>query len=278
MSGETSDAVVGVTADRRADDQALLLERLGLRVVRGPALGTDLVPDDAALRAVTDDLVGRPPDYLLADTGIGIRTWVAAAEAWGLRPALLEALGHAHIAARGPKAVGALRSAGLEVGWRAPSEQLAGVVEHLLAQPLHGRRVAVQLHGEDDPSTVAALEGAGAQVVTVPVYRWEVPPDSRPALRLIELTIAGEIDAVTFTSAPAVRNLIGLARRAGMEDELLAALNADVVVACVGPVCAAAARAEGMTDPRFPEHWRLPSLVGLVAEELGRRPAGLSRG
>jgi hypothetical protein len=32
-----------------------------------------------------------------------------------------------------------------------------------------------------------------------------------------------------------------------------------------------------MTDPVFPEHWRLASLVSLVAEELGRRPAGVSR-
>jgi uroporphyrinogen-III synthase len=270
MSGEQRRATVGVTADRRADDQALMLERLGLRVIRGPALATELYPDGDALRATTVDLIAHPPDYVVADTGIGIRTWLSAAESWGLKAELLAALAQARIAARGPKAVGALRSAGLEVWWRAPSEQLAAVVDHPVALPLAGTRVAVQLHGEDEPATLGRLEGAGAEAVPVPVYQWNVPPDG-PALDLVRRTIAGEVDAITFTSAPAVRNLVGVARRAGVGGDFIDALNGGVLVACVGPVCAEAARTEGIADPMFPEHWRLPSLVALVGDELGRR-------
>lgn len=264
---------VGVTADRRGDEQALMLTRLGFRVVRGPALGTVMVTGDGPLRSVTEELISHPPDYLVANTGIGIRSWVTAAGSWGLGDALVGSLGTGLVVARGPKAAGAVRSLGLPVAWRASSEQLGEVAEHLLAQPLAGRRVAMQLHGEDSEAFAAALREAGADVVEVPVYRWVVPADCRPALALVEATCEGEIDAVTFTSGPAVRNLVALAGGVDLGEALLAAFNGGVIAACVGPVCAGVARQEGIEHPVVPEHWRLGSLVRLVADELGRRAA-----
>jgi len=219
---------------------------------------------------VTAAVIARPPDYVVANTGIGVRSWLAAAESWGQTDALLGALRRTRIAARGPKAVGALRSAGLDVWWRAPTEQLSTVIEHLLAQPLAGARIALQLHGEDSPEPIAALRAAGAEVLEIPVYRWTVPDDHAPALRLIAATCEGGIDAVTFTSAPAVRNLVDLASRVGMADDLLAALNGPVLVACVGPVCAGAAHEQGIVDVAVPEHWRLGALVRLVGDKLAR--------
>jgi uroporphyrinogen-III synthase len=262
-----SRATVGVTADRRGEDQERMLERYGLRVVRGPMLGTVMVTEDGPLRAVTDDLIAHPPAYVIANTGIGVRSWLTAAAGWGRAEALRAMLSNSRVAARGPKAVGALRSADVAVWWQAPSETLRETVDHVAAQGIAGSRVALQLHG--DPSDeVQRLVQAGADVVEVPVYRWTVPADARAAMRLVELTCDGEIDAVTFTSAPAVRAFVDLARSVGLADQLLDAVNTRVLVACVGPVCAAAAREVGMAAPRHPEHWRLGSLVRMVAEEL----------
>ena len=129
----------------------------------------------------------------------------------------------------------------------------------------------MQLHGEEEPAFVAALEGAGAEVVEVPVYRWTVPDDRRPALDLARRTCDGEVDALTFTSAPAVHGLFALARATDLGDALVDACNAGVLVACVGPVCGAAATEVGVVDPRWPEHWRLGSLVRLVVDELSSR-------
>lgn len=259
---------VGVTADRRADDQVTLLRRLGLQVVRGPAISTVMTTDDGALRAITARLIERPPDFVVANTGIGVRSWLAAAEAWGIDHELLSVLGAARIAARGPKAAGAVRSAGLPVWWRAPSEQLAEVATHLVAEGIQGARVAVQRHGAPDDRFVATLEHAGAEVVDVPVYRWSVPPESDAAARLIELVINGSIDAVTFTSGPAIQNLVSLARKMGAAAQLLDAFGNEVIVACVGPVSAGVALAEGITRSIVPEHWRLGALVTRLAEEL----------
>jgi hypothetical protein len=41
-------------------------------------------------------------------------------------------------------------------------------------------------------------------------------------------------------------------------------------------VCSAAARQEGIDSPVHPQHWRLGSLVRLVADELSRQRQGVS--
>jgi uroporphyrinogen-III synthase len=259
---------VGITADRRGEDQALMFRRLGAEVVHGPTLRTLPLADEEELRARSEALITRPPDYLVANTGLGIRTWLAAADEWGRREELDGALRRARIAARGPKAAGAVARAGLEIWWRSASEQLADVSRHLVATGVAGRRIAFQLDGDEHREFVAALQDAGAEIIELPVYRWSLPGDAGAALRLVELCCSGGIDAVTFTAGPAVRNLIELADAAGRRTELLDALNGRVLAACIGPVCAGVAVEEGIGQPLVPDNWRLGSLVKLVAETL----------
>lgn len=268
---------VGVTADRRGDDQEVLLRRLGLDVLRAPMLRTVDTDPAEGLEEVTRALVARPPDVLVANTGFGIRTWWEQAAGWGLAEQLTAAMAGARIAARGPKAAGAVRRLGLPLWWRSPTEQLDSVADHLLEEGVAGQRVALQLHGDDRRRTGARLAAAGAEVVEVPVYRWVLPADEAPALELIRRCLEGTVDAVTFTAGPAVRHLLDVADRAGIAGPLLEALNGPVLAVCVGPVCAGVAREEGITAPLVPEHWRLGAMVNLVGEALatrrGRSPA-----
>ena len=264
--------VIGVTADRRGDDQVVLFQRAGFEVVHGPMMQT-VVLDDGPLRAATDQLIENPCTYLVANTGIGIRTWLQSAQSWGIEPALKASLAQSRIAARGPKVAGAIRSAGLDVWWRAPTEQLADVRRQLLEVGVEDQRVAVQRHGEDDLELSHDLLVAGAEVIDLPVYRWRVPTEAQRAVALIEAVGSGEISAVTFTSGPAVRNMMLIAEGIGRREELLAAMNGRMLTACVGPVCAGVASEEGLLDVVVPEHWRLGSLVRLVTERLGGTPA-----
>jgi uroporphyrinogen-III synthase len=258
---------VGVTADRRAEEQELLFRRHGIDVIRASAMGTVLETDDGTLRATSDKLLADPPRFLIADTGIGMRSWFAAVPEL---PAALATAG-TRIAVRGPKAQGAVRSAGLEAWWRAPTEQLATVVDHVLAHASPGDRIALQLHGEDEGPTIARLEAAGTEVIPVPVYRWTGPADPDAVVALVEAAVSGDLAAVTFTSAPAVHNLMSLARRAGLESGLVEAFDSTVLAACIGPVCAQAGTEEGVGRMIVPEHWRLGSMVSLVVAELAGR-------
>jgi uroporphyrinogen-III synthase len=129
----------------------------------------------------------------------------------------------------------------------------------------------VQEYGMKSPEVTAALVGAGATVVSVPVYRWRLPDDPAPARRLVHATCQGRVDAVTFTSAPAVHNLFAITENQDEADQLRAAFNGPVVAACVGPVCAGGAREEGIEAPLAPDVGRLGLLVRALADELSRR-------
>lgn len=263
--------VVAVTADRRREEQAELLARRGATVLPAPTITTDYLADDEDLRIATTGLISDPPDYLVATTGIGIRAWMESAAAWGLDEALVDALAATRIVARGPKAVAALQMAGLEPWARSPNEQMEPILGILHAEGVSGKRVAVQEYGTDSAWFSGALAEAGARVANVLVYRWRLPDDPAPARRMIAAAIEGRVDAVTFTTAPAIRNLLSIASGIGVTGELVAAMRSSITVACVGPVCAAAAREVGIDDPVVPPIGRLGLLVRTLGESLESR-------
>jgi uroporphyrinogen-III synthase len=259
---------IGVTAARRATEQADLLRKRGARVLLGPTLRVFSTDEDEVLKASTADLVNQPPDYLLASTGFGMRTWLAAAESWGRRQALLGALGHARVANRGAKAASANTAAGLVEWYRAPHERFDELIERVLTEPLSGRRIVLQLHGVAEPAAAARLSDAGAEVIAIDGYRLSLPDDPTPAYDLIRAACARQLDAVTFVIAPAVHNLFSLAEQIGLRSELRQALNEEVVAACVGPVCAQGATEEGVPHPLVPARSRLVPLIQTLTAHL----------
>ncbi|MCX4726273.1 uroporphyrinogen-III synthase [Streptomyces sp. NBC_01306] len=273
--GPLAGFTVGVTAARRAEEFIALLQRRGALVLHAPALRIVPLADDSELRSATDELIGVAPDIVIATTAVGFRGWVEAADGWGLGEALAGRLRGAEILARGPKVKGAIRAAGLREDWSPASESMAEVLDRLLAQGVAGRRIAVQLHGDPLTGFVEALRGAGAEVVGVPVYRWMPPEDIAPLDRLLDATLAGAVDALTFTSAPAATSLLARAEARGLRADLLAALGHDVPAVCVGPVTALPLQAQGI-DTLQPERFRLGPLVQVLCEELPARAAKLS--
>ncbi|GAA4597392.1 uroporphyrinogen-III synthase [Actinoplanes octamycinicus] len=264
LSGYT----IGVTADRRRDELAGLLESRGARVVLAPALRIVPIADDAELRAATRACLDAPPDIVLVNTGIGMRGWLEAAEGWGLAEPLRAVLGRAYLVARGPKARAAVRAAGLREQWTPDGEGSTEVVEHLTGRGVAGLTVALQLHGESQPEFTEALTAAGARVVEVPVHRWAPPTDPAPLHRLVDLIAGKLVDAVTFTSAAAVQALLRAAGPA--TDPLLAAFRTDVLAACVGPVTAAPLRRHDV-PVSTPNRARLSALVRTLVDELPKR-------
>ncbi|MEV4639774.1 uroporphyrinogen-III synthase [Actinoplanes sp. NPDC049548] len=272
-AGPLAGFTVAVTAERRREELAALLERRGARVVVAPAITIVPLGDDEALHAATEACVGLAPDIVIATTGIGFRGWLEAAEGWGMGDTLRAALGRARLIARGAKPCGAIRAADLTEDWSAATESSEEILERLLAQGIAGRRIAVQLHGGPQAEFTAALRAAGAAVVEIPVYRWTLPPDVAPVRRLVGQLAAGQVDAVTFTSAPAVQALLEIAGPAA--GEVLEAFRGGTMAACVGPVTAASLVEQGVPVVT-PHRSRLGALVKVVTDELPRRAPKLS--
>ncbi len=263
---------IAITADRRREELAALLQRRGAKVMLAPALRIVPIQDDLELRERTQALVHDPPSIAVISTGIGMRGWLEAAEGWGLAEGLTAALGRSYLIARGAKARGALRAAGLVDHWSPASESCDEVLAHLLGRGIDGERIAVQLHGDDQPNFRHALGAAGADVVAASVYRWAPPADPAPVRRLIDAVLAGQVDAVTFTSAPATSAVLDAA--GDDRDAVVGAFRSGVLAACVGPVTAAPLREVGVPCLE-PERARLGSLTRALIDELPRRATPL---
>jgi uroporphyrinogen-III synthase len=266
---------VAVTAARRRRELGAALERRGATVVYAPAIKIVPLADDTELREATRRCLQEPLDIVVATTGIGFRGWMDAAEAWGLASELTEALRRSTILARGPKAQGAIRASGLRESWSPESESSSEVLAHLIASgDLDGKRIAVQLHGEPLPDMVDALQMSGADVIEVPVYRWVPPDDPAPLARLIDSIIAGGVDVVAFTSAPAAASMLDAADRLGVGKELRVAMRVAVMAAGVGPITAGPLEREDIPVVQ-PARARLGALVRTIVEQVphhcGRR-------
>ena len=260
--------VVAITAGRKAEEQAELLRRRGAKVVFAPTITTDYLSSDEDVKSATERAIDASPTHVVLLTGIGLRTWLEAARSWDGEDALLAMLGRAQVLARGPKSAAAARNAGVEVDLVAKSERAEELLDALLAAPDLGGSVVVQRHGGVERRFSEELGRRGVEVIEVPLYRWRLPDDLSAVERLIDDVVAARVDAVTFTAAPAVHNLFTVAEESGRTGELLGAFNDRVVALCVGPVCAAAARDEGIDDPVFPDVGRLGLMVRALDERF----------
>ena len=258
---------VGVTSDRRSQDLISALERRGAQVLHAPALKIAPHDQDTILVAETLALIEARPEVALVTTGYGMRRWLEVADAVGVGAQLTEVLEEARIFARGPKAVGAIRAAGLEEEAASESDTTASLVDAVADAGLTGRRVAIQLHGYTDETQLRRLRDLSARVLTVTPYRWMPSTVPDQLTRLIEATCARQLDAVTFTSAPGAEATLTAAGELGQLDEFISALGGDVLAAAVGPVTARPLRDAGATV-LTPERHRLGALIRLVTEEL----------
>ncbi|SDS73791.1 uroporphyrinogen-III synthase [Friedmanniella luteola] len=259
---------IGVTSDRRSQDLITALERRGAQVVHAPALKIANNDQDATLLAETRELIRHRPEVVLVTTGYGMRRWFEVADAAGLGAELTDVLEQAQIFARGPKAVGAVRAAGLEDAQATDLDTTASLVDVVADRDLTGRRVAIQLHGYTDEVQLARLRELSADVLTVTPYRWVQPPATDRLPRLIESAARGQLDAVVFTSAPGAVATLETAEALGLRTALVRALSGEVLAAAVGPVTAAPLRSAGI-EPVVPERHRLGALIRLVCEQLG---------
>lgn len=261
---------IGVTAARRRDELVALLQRRGAKVVEAPTMRIVPLGDDSVLRRATEECLTGRLDYVVGTTGVGWRGWMSAAEGWGHGAALVTACRAAVVVSRGPKATGAIRAAGLREVYSPGSEASDELLQWLLARDLRDRRIAIQEHGAPLEGFTAALRERGADVISVPVYRWGPPEDPGAVRKLVDATVRRELHALTFTSSPAIEAFLETADDLGRRTELLDALRADVLPVCIGPVCARPLMDHGI-EAVWPERGRLGSLVRTITEELPMR-------
>jgi uroporphyrinogen-III synthase len=266
LAGKT----IAITEARRSRELTMLITKLGGVALAAPAMRevprTDLGPAvDALDRICRGDVAA-----VIFMTGVGARAFLALAADGGRREALLTALERILVVVRGPKPLAALKEAGVRVDV-VPSEPTTdGVLAALATRPLAGALVAVQLYGDDNPALVEGLAARGARVLEIPLYEWALPDDIEPLARVIRAVIGGDVDVIAFTSSPQVRHLLVVAESIGLREALLRSLRERVVVASIGPVCAATLSAHGVASAIQADKGTMGALVHAIAEHAGR--------
>ena len=236
------DKTVAILESRAGDRVASLIRKYGGTAFLAPALSEVPDVDPERIRALIGDWESTPPEIFIFQTGVGTRALFAATDSMGLTPALLRVLEASKVVVRGPKPTAALGARKVRIDLSADDPFTTHeVLAQLDEAPLRGKRVVVQRYGETNRELEAALESGGAEVIEIATYRWAVPEDTAPMLRLIDALGRDEIDLVAFTSASQASNLFTVAKRIGKEASLKESLGR-TLVASIGPVCSATLR------------------------------------
>src|ERR1700730_5917868 len=198
--------------------------------------------DPAHIDELIRDWNSAPPDIFIFQTGVGTRALFTATDSLGLTDVLLRLPDSAQVVVRGPKPTTVLHSRMVSIDRAAgtPFTTLE-VFAEMDETPLRGKRVVMQRYGETNRELQAALESEGAEVIEIVTYRWDLPEDTTPLLRLIDALGRDEIDLVAFTTASQVSNLFAVAQYDGKEVSLQQSLGR-TLIASIGPVCSAALR------------------------------------
>jgi uroporphyrinogen-III synthase len=261
---------IAVPEMRELEVFSALLERRGAEVLRCPLVTIYDSPHSAQVLAFAVKLADGGFDDFVLITGEGLTRIMSCIDKYepALRPRFVEGLRKLRTVTRGPKPARALRALGLKPGIEATEPTTDGVIRSLSAQPLEGRRIAVQLYGNDPNLTLMRfLRDRRAEITTVAPYVYGNAADDATVHALLERMAAGEVDAIAFTSKLQIERLVtqhpaALVRRA----------LTNTKIAAVGPIVAEAIRAAGFEVASSPEHsWFMKPLVVALSEQLGAK-------
>jgi uroporphyrinogen-III synthase len=246
--------VVNTRAVHQAQELTDLLEAQGAEVLAYPTIAIEPIRDSSALDEAIHAAVDGAYEWLVLTSSNTVHALVERLGDLGFEP---KALGEIKVAAIGSATAEAIQSElGLKVNL-IPDEFVAESLANAI--PVQkGDHVLLPQSAIARPVLAETLREAGAEVTTVDAYRTSI---GRGGVNLGEYFWRGDVDAVTFTSASTVHNFMRRLKR----ENGSAGMLVDVVVACIGPVTADAARAHDLPVRVVPAEHTLEGMVaGLV--------------
>ena len=248
-----------IAGSRKTEEMGALIEKQGGIPVVRPLQGTVFLADkqvEPQLRAFVEE----GADWAIFTTGIGTETLLELAEKIGLQDQFLHVVQKAQVASRGYKTVAALKKMGVKPVAVDEDGTTRGLVRALQGHDFAGKRVMVQLHGEKAPSLLSFLQDSGASVRELLPYQ-HIEPEREAVDTLCRELLAGQVDAVCFTTANQVRSLFDFARREGFASDVLHAFQEQALAAAVGKVTAEALEEEGVERLVVPENERMGAMI-----------------
>jgi len=232
---------------RRADDMASLIRRhKGVPTVV-PSMREIPLDENTSALSFGETLLAGEVDAVVFLTGVGADALLNLLESRFGWENVSRALKQCQIVVRGPKPVSVLRKREVRIDHRAAEPNTWREVVDVIssANLANGKRIAIQEYGQPNSQLQRELERLGAEVTSVPIYRWALPEDCAPLAEAVHKTIAGEFDVLLFTSAQQVVNVVTVAEREGAKQPWLEATH-QLVVGSIGPTCREALTSAGL--------------------------------
>lgn len=261
---------VGILESRLGPQMADLVARHGGEPLLAPALAEIPDMDRGFIAGLIAQLDTQPAQVAIFQTGVGTQALFKTTDDLRLTERFIAQLAKMTVVVRGPKPTGPLRARQVRLD-RSAAEPFTTteILAALQDVPLRGARVLVQRYGVSNRELDEALRAAGAEIIEIPTYRWSVPEDTVPLVRLMDSLDGGKLHAVAFTNAAQAYNLFDLAERLGRAERLRAGLNG-TLVASVGPVCSDALKKLGVAVALEAD----PPKLGPLIAALNTRLAG----
>jgi uroporphyrinogen III methyltransferase / synthase len=255
--------VVVTRAASQAAELSDALETYGAKVFVCPTIEIREPDSYERLDEALDHLYGY--DWLILTSTNGVEFFLQRLKNRGLK---VEDLDEIRVCAIGQRTAGKLHEAHVHVdlvpsastaeGVFAALAEFLGGVEHL-----RGLNILLPRAMTGRDYLPRELEQAGARVDVVPTYQTVLPGDfDRGRLSAM---LAGSGDCIAFTSPSTIKNLARL-----FDTHDLGKTLPGVVIACIGPVTAAAASEYGLRVDVEPAEQTVKNLARAIAEHYSR--------
>lgn len=271
MPIDFQDSRVVSFAGRQSTEIADLIRQAGGKPVNAPSMREIPLEHNTEALKFAKLLLAGWIDVLVLMTGVGTRLLIKTLAIKYETRQVIEALRSVKLVALGPKPASALRDMGLAPAILVPEpytwKDLLTRLDETYA--VDKKRVAIQEYGNSNPDLIKGLEERGAEVVAVPLYRWDLPEDLQPLHQAIRDIIAGKspcVDFALFTSGIQVQHLFKVAKMDGVERKLREAFKR-ICIGSVGPVASRAIVEQELTVDYEPDRTNMAHLV----REMARR-------
>ena len=257
--------IVVTRAREQAGDLVRALAALGADVVTAPTIRIEPLADLAPLRAALADLARY--QWIVFTSQNTVRVVCDRLPEWGLEP---RALTRVPVAAIGPATADALAERGVMAALVPERFVAEAVVEEIVRRgDVLGKRILLPRALEARDALPEGLRARGAVVDVIPVY--ETIREAGDGSWLAHDIVAGQIDAITFTSSSTVQHFVDLVGRD-------AATSGRFAAAVIGPVTADTARALGIDVAVEAAEYTVPGLVSALARHFGEGGRGKGEG
>jgi uroporphyrinogen-III synthase len=264
---------------RMGAEMARLIQRHNGLPLVVPAMREIPIPlqDNSAVFRFGVKLILNQLDLLILMTGVGTKALLEILQSRYPLAEIIDALKKTIIVTRGPKPLAVLKTFGVEANITVPEPNTWHDVIATLDyyRPVQGLKIAIQEYGVSKPDMIQDLQKRGAEVFSVPVYRWALPEDTAPLQSAIAEVLNGTIDGMLITNAAQIDHVMQLAEQE-KKTELFRERCRNIVVASIGPTASEGLKHYDLPVDFEPSHPKMGVLVKELSEQIhGLRQAKL---